>query len=415
MLKRSTLALLLMSLLIGTALRFAWTNDVEYKGDEKQMFHWSQAVGKTEPWPTLGMSSSGGLPNPGMSVWVFVVLARLTGAITPPELTEAVIFLNVAALFLLAALVLKRIESEEREAWLWALALASVNPVAIQLQRKIWAQSALPLFCALFLWAWFGRRRPAGAFFWGLVGTCLGQIHMSGFFYAAALALWTAVGDFRSARWRWWLLGSCLGAIPLAPWISFASTHPGSITSALPWSSVLELTYWWFWLLEPLGYSLRHSLGPTGFSEFLREPLLVGRPTYLVAFAQGVSFAIGALCLGWALIAFARRKVKVRAEEKPQSRIALNSAAYGFGGLLTLTRTMVYRHYLIVAYPLQYVFFSRQALRFPWSPRTLLALMWIAQLAISLCFLSYIHTHNGSWGGDYGISFGGQQGKILLP
>ena len=73
----------------------------------------------------------------------------------------------------------------QREPWLWALSLSAVSPLAMLSQRKIWAQSMLPIFCALFLIGWLRRNRYSGACLWGFIGAILGQIHMSGFFFAA--------------------------------------------------------------------------------------------------------------------------------------------------------------------------------------------------------------------------------------
>src|SRR6185503_8598725 len=84
-----------------------------------------------------------------------------------------------------------------RQLWFAGLALMSVNPIAIVLARKIWAQSLLPIFTVATLAAHAGRRSWAGAFIWGLVGALSGQIHMSGFFLQAALVLFTGASTLR--------------------------------------------------------------------------------------------------------------------------------------------------------------------------------------------------------------------------
>src|SRR5581483_9683983 len=90
--------LVLLSLLIGAVLRLSFPGDIEYKEDEKYMFDASQAIGVTEPWPELGMVSGGQVKNPGMSVWVFVGLARIFHATNPIELARAVQCMNILAL-----------------------------------------------------------------------------------------------------------------------------------------------------------------------------------------------------------------------------------------------------------------------------------------------------------------------------
>ena len=73
---------------------------VEYKGDEAYSMYYARTVGRSEPWPAVGMPSSAGTPNFGLSVWAFVGLARLLAAETPPELARAVALCSIAALVL---------------------------------------------------------------------------------------------------------------------------------------------------------------------------------------------------------------------------------------------------------------------------------------------------------------------------
>ena len=151
------------AVLLGCCLRLAWPLEIEYKADEAFMFERSQHVGTSEPWPALGMpSGAGGVRNPALSIWFFAGLAKITGATTPIGLARAVQVLNCAALGALALFAL-RFAGDERRAWLWALNLAALSPTGILVQRKIWAQSVLPLLCVLMLMAWWRRRT-----FWGL-------------------------------------------------------------------------------------------------------------------------------------------------------------------------------------------------------------------------------------------------------
>src|SRR5262249_23628779 len=89
---------------------------------------------------------------------------------------------------------------------------------------KIWAQSALPFFSMLFLVGWLRRDRRWGAFLWGLLSAVIGQIHMSGFFFAAAFVLWELfAGRERreppNTRWRLFVAGCLVGALGLVPWV----------------------------------------------------------------------------------------------------------------------------------------------------------------------------------------------------
>ena len=46
--------------------------------------------------------------------------------------------------------------------------------------------TVLPLFSLAMLAGWWHRRRRWGAFLWGIAGTLLGQVHLTGFVFAAA-------------------------------------------------------------------------------------------------------------------------------------------------------------------------------------------------------------------------------------
>ena len=176
--RKKRLPFLAAALLAGLVLRLSYPGDIEYKNDERYMFRAAQQIARTGHWPSLGMLSGVKLRNPGLSVWIFGVLQRLTGASTPPQLARGVQLLNVLGLLGLAFFSWTLVPEAERDPWCWATAFAAVNPFAVLFQRKLWAQSTLPFFCVLFWMAWRYRRTRAGAFFWGLLGACLGQIHL---------------------------------------------------------------------------------------------------------------------------------------------------------------------------------------------------------------------------------------------
>jgi len=138
-------ALLACALACGIVLRLLWPADMEWKADEQRMFAWASAIGVTEPWPQVGMASGVAVPNPGLSVWLFVPLARVTR--DPVALAQLVQFVNVLALIGFAIFGASRaFSAPARELWFAGVALMSVNPIAVVLARKIWAQSLLPLF-----------------------------------------------------------------------------------------------------------------------------------------------------------------------------------------------------------------------------------------------------------------------------
>jgi hypothetical protein len=277
--------------------------------------------------------------------------------------------------------------------------------VAILFSRKVWVQSVLPLFSLLAIAAWWRRGRRWGAFAWGFVGACLGQIHMSGFFLAGGFAAWTVLFDRRSARWRWWLAGSVLGALTLIPWIGHVLSHGSSAHRGL--LNVARLWFWRMWLAHPLGLDMRESFG-SDFDHFLAYPggthgVAIA---YLAILAATVWIAIGAARALWP------RRGEWRAlllGRESDTTLALGAAFWGFGILLTLTGLFVYRHYLIVAFVLPFLFVAWAALLRPAGGRRALAVVCVAEALLSAGYLGYIHSHHGAPGGDYGVTYAAQR------
>lgn len=396
---------LAIALLLAAALRLTFPGDIEYKADEKWMFEASQAIVKTGAWPMVGMTSGVGIPNPGLSVWVFGALAKVTGATTPIQLARAVQGLNLLALAALVFFAMRVIAAPERLPWLWAAAFACVNPFAVLFHRKIWAQCTLPFFCVLFWMAWHYRDRRTGAFFWGLLGILMGQIHMSGFFLAAGVFLWTVYRDRKSPTPSWYF-GTLLGALPLAPWVgTLAAQGPG----VHDWSTLLrvpKLKFWEFWATDSLGMGLTYTLTKEHLRDLMGYPLVGGHATYLVGAANLVIL----LAAVWVLVSFFLFTVKERGSwltfpEWPESRMAMLSVMVGSGVLMTLPVVDMCRHYLIMSFPLEWVWLARLGLcDAKWGGKKLAAI-WAAQLVISVFFLLYLHANQGDPAGGYGTAY----------
>ena len=68
----------------------------------------------------------------------------------------------------------------------------------------------------------------------------IGQVHLSGWFVAAGLALGTVVAEYRgilprSRYWHLWLFGSVLGLISALPWARPCQGRPS------PWPEDLSI------------------------------------------------------------------------------------------------------------------------------------------------------------------------------
>ena len=403
--KRSWIIFLVSSLLIGSLLRLIWGLDIEFKGDEEFMFQQSQTLGFWEALFHSGMLSGVQIPNPGLSVAIFVGLAKVFGAHTPPDLAQAVQILNCLALVILAAFAWKCTHSANREAWLWGTALVCVSPIAVLLHRKIWAQSTLPFFCMLAILGWNYRYKRWGAFVWGFIGALLGQIHLSGFFVMFVLWIWTLLKKY-PVKWPFWILGSVLGVIPMIPWV-IQIFQQGSLHS-VP-ASGLEIrnaveNFWEFWITNALGVGLSYSLHRDEFFTFWKYPYVFRTPTFLVGIAHLVLIRMGLGMFYLSLKDFwgelksrnkTKRKVLFLGSQEPAT-VTLKKASYwGYGLLLHLTGVRVTRHYLLITFPLEWVWLSSLALRRPRTQK-LLPYIWGLQLFISSLFLYYIHVNHGA-------------------
>lgn len=387
------LPLVLAALVVGALLRLAWPEDIHFLGDEAWTFRHVEEARSGEPWATLGMPSSRGLKNAGMSVWVFIVLGILGGASTPPGLTRCVAVLALLAHVLVLVIPLRLVENErDRRAWTWAFILAATNPILVFLERKIWAQSVLPIFMVGLLIAWLRRTTRGGSFAWGALGAVIGQIHMAGFFFTPALALFTLLfSKERRPRWIAWLVGSAAGAAPAIPWLLYlARDRPPP--SGSPWWLRFRLEFYQYFFSDPVALSGEYVLG-SDLAAAMRWPVVFGHPTWLVLVAH-LALAVAALALALralsALWAHRRDLPALVRGGTSDTTLLLAAVLAGMGVLMTLPSISIHRHYMLATFPLQYVFAARIALSRPGGDR------WLAALAaggaiVSFGFLTYVH------------------------
>jgi hypothetical protein len=413
---------IILALVAGASLRLIWPADIEYKADEAWTFQHSHDADLS--W--LGMPSSVDIPNPGMSLWVFMALQRLSGAADPPALARAVQLLNVLALVLLVVFAFVYVPRGEREAWLWAAALVAVNPLSVLFHRKIWPPCVLPLLTLAMLYGWWNRQRGVPAFLWGLLGVCLGQIHMAGFFFAGGFVLWALLFDrpwSQRVAWRSWLLGSLLGALPMLPWLIHLFSHPSAgPVNPHRWVHAFELKFWVRWCTESFGLGINYTFGPY-FREFLRYPVLGGRPTYLVGVLHAFIAGAGVLLMVRAAAQLWRQRTRWSelwiGRDSP-SAFTQNAALWGFGLLLTLSCFSIHRHYMIVLFPLEFLWVSRLALATDPTPgslrlgRALLLSLCCAQFLLSSNMLAFIHSRQNFAGTEYGVPYGAQCAERLF-
>ncbi|MDB5309692.1 MAG: rane protein of unknown function [Gemmataceae bacterium] len=409
----------------GAVLRSVWPEDIEYKADEAWTYTQTRVVRDGGPWPRTGMPTSQNVANPVASVWVFIGLSEVFRPESPAELARIGQWMNVLAIAGLVVFARLCVPPGARAVWAGAAALAAVNPLAVVLHRKIWPPSIAPLLMLGVVVGWWHRDRRWGAALWGCLGAAIGQLHLSGLILAAGMAVWAAVFDRRGVRWGAWALGTALAAWPLVLWlpdaIEQAGRHP---TGQIRLSNIATLNFYLRWATEPFGLTLTYSLGDD-FGDFLRYPLVAGRPTYVVAGLHAAVFAL----MGSLFVSAARRGWRERGRWREvlsgrgsQTTFALNAVALGYGGLLTLSCLPIHRHYMLVAFPMMYLWVAGLALadRRPLAfgvtrGQALLAALCLVQSAVSACFLDYVHDSRRTIRGDYGTPYAAQIRYGLPP
>jgi hypothetical protein len=410
-----TTVVVVLAVAAGAWLRLSHPNDIEYKADERYTFEAVQSVLYGRPWPALGMPMSVGAPNPGMSVWIFVALGAVARAVTPPDLARGVQALNVAAIGGLIVLAMSAIPAARREVWLWAAALWSVNPPAIMLERKIWAQSVLPIFAIAMVASWLYRRKGLGSFLLGVSVAAAGQIHMTGALFGLGLIGWTAIGDRRSFKWIPLAAGVAVALAPALPWAA-ALWHQRPALYAWRWPFG---SFYKFWFLRADGFGADFSLGPADYARFLEWPIAGGRATSAMLAIHALMAVVGGLVLAiGARRALTDRRwsiARALAGSTDEGRI-VRGAFFGFGGLLTaltIRGAGLFTHYLEVIAPVLALWVAASAAYGDgdaMSDRTRrpLAVLCLCGGLIAATLLSYVHV-TGDIHGEFGRSWAAQQ------
>lgn len=395
--------LVLGALLIGAILRFARPDVFPYLGDEAWTFRHVEGARHGEPWAALGMPSSRGVQNAGMSVWVFIVLGMIGDVSTPTGLVRAVAAFAFAGHVLLLVLPWRLFsDPAERKAWTWAFVLTATNPILVFLERKIWAQSVLPFFQVALIVAWLRRDTRTGAFVWGLVGAVVGQIHMAGFFFAPALVLFTKLfgkhtTPVRPVRWGAWFLGSAVGAAPAVPWLLYLLRERPPPTSSGSQLLRFRLEFYQYFFSDPTGLSGSYVIGDD-LTRAMEGPVVAGHPTYIVLLAH-VALAIATIALGVRALRYVwTRKHELAAlitRPRTETGLLFSATLFGMGVLMTLPSISIHRHYMLATFPLAYAWVARIAMRQPRGERWL-AVLFAGGAIVSMGILAFVDDHGGA-------------------
>jgi hypothetical protein len=390
--------LILFFLVLGSILRLVYLEDMEWKSDERYLYEASQSLKSGGEFPWVGMPSSKGVRNPGVSVWVFLGLGKFGN--DPISMVRGVAILNIIAIWAFLLFIIYYVPEKDREVWLWGLVLFSISANPVLYSRKIWQQCVLVPFLWLFFLGVYFRTLKLGAFLCGFIGALLGQIHMSGFIFVPIVIFAMFVLPERNrTRWFALVMGLVMGGLPLVPWLSsLTGNSTGGHELREPLIEILRFKFWWRWLEDSLGFTLRYHLRKLFWTEFVAEPVWFGCRT----FGVGLCYLLSIGFLSQGIATFIKSKSYLK-QERLKENLWVVGGAYGFA--LTLLGLRIYPHYLIIVYP-----FIHVSLSWMLSERKGLRLgLVICQTFITIWFLSYIHRTGGNPETEYGTSYSRQQ------
>lgn len=282
-----------------------------------------------------------------------------------------------------------------------SLALMAVNVLNVIWSRKIWAQNLLPLFTAAIWWCYLHKQKNIPIFIMGFLAALAGQLHISGFFYAAGFILAVLLlKKFTFLQLRLYAGGFVLGMLPALPWVMHVlKSHE---TSNLGVSNMLKFEYFLHLFTDPLGVNVLYSLGRLGTQDFNSNfhyfPLIL--------------FAIVLMVLLIAIFKFIKTNYKNKIFNYNSSELLFLFMAFAvFPGIfLTLSAAPIRSHYLIAAMPFAGIWLS-SLLYHAFGKKSILFL--IPVLLVSVSFLLYIHQNKGCTyqGADYGPTWSAQQSE----
>lgn len=364
---------------------------MEFKFDEATACRLAlHVLGYGEPgvghfFPTAGLTSSVGIPNPPL--FVYLVAIPLAIVRSPLAVTVMIAAANVVAIWLVYLLGKRFLSPFVGAA---AAALLTLSPWGIVFSRKIWAQDLLPLAATLFalqLHSLVVKRRPRAGF-WLVVITALAtQLHFSAWILAVVAA--AALIQARTwVSWRWTGLGLLLAAASYAPFLALHAeqlthighgSHGSHPTIAARFETCIRL------MTDILGGgNLRFLVGqPSAIGGALSSVLAVAAVIGLVAAARRGPQAnrqLGRLLLLWYVLPLA---------------------------LLTILPVRPYIHYFIVLLPVAYIgvaYLIELAAHRPTVRTVLVGAVLCSFLIVDVQLFRTVSRLGGA-PGDYGVAY----------
>ncbi len=346
--------------ILAGVMRMGWPGITEFKADEARLLSLALDLAEGKAFPLHGITSSVGIPNFPMSVWLYAVpLTLWKHPYAATIFTGLSNTLSVGVCWLLV-----------RRYWGSKAALAvslmyAVSPWAIIYSRKIWAQNLLPLF--VIGWAFtgllsFAERR------WNILAVHIVllviafQLHLSAF-TLVPITIFFILFCWRQIDWRKLAIGGLVSLGLLSPFLFFilfrvqdiwgAISQIGESNSAPAFEALRFVQH------ITAGSNL-HSLTGTSFREYLSlAPDLTWLYWLWSAFA-----VVGLSGLIWNLSS-KDPNFKLVADDQsasPRQAIASNIPALFIVMWIALPAILfsigfidIFPHYLIVAIPAVYI------------------------------------------------------------
>lgn len=347
-LRRWEVVALVLILLLAAGLRLSALGVVEFKRDEANLSQLSLDLAHGRSVPLLGISSSVGIPNSPVSVYLFAIPYLFSS--DPTVATAYVGILNIVAVFLTYAITRRYYGTVPA---LIAAVVYAVSPWAIIYSRKIWAQDILPPFVVATIGAGLlglveGKRWAQWLLLPALCVTA--QIHYSGMLLAVPVIYLLWVGRQRWTRSLYLsLIPTALLCLPFAAGIlqadlpdldQLAAISDGSETErrVMPSGDMLHYA-----ALTIAGTEIHSLAGPEAYDEYLTSVPDVYALFGLLAWAVALSI----LWLSWR----SWRKSDARSVVDQAMLIWLVTPIVVF----SVTWTTPYPHYLILMMPAAFI------------------------------------------------------------
>jgi 4-amino-4-deoxy-L-arabinose transferase-like glycosyltransferase len=369
-----------------------WPGVTEFKADEARLLTLALDLVEGVRFPLRGITSSVGVPNPGMSVWLYSLPLVIW-----KDVTAAIVFTGF-----LNTLAIIGCWWFARRYWgalagVGAAAMFAASPWAIVYSRKIWAQNLLPFFVTA--WIISGalalverRRRAIIAHLVSLA--ILVQIHFSAVALVPATILFMIL-FWRRVQWRMVLAGGAVAALTLTPFLVHlgqSGVNLGELVGTAQTAETrIDLGGWRYTWLISTGREIHSLAGAEAYQDYLSKV-----PD--IASLQGVWGVTIIAGLGWLLW----RGVRRRGEGSAEAGILVVIWALAAPLVFIRHSFPLFPHYFITTFPAQYIaagaVVNALAERIRWMGWVLLGSSSAAQVGIWAALLFFLNTH-GTPGG----------------